>query len=66
MKKGFASDNNSGVHPAIFKAMETANKGHVVGYGNDPYTQKAIGIFKEKFGANTEVFLFLTEPVQMY
>ncbi len=56
MKKGFASDNNSGVHPNIFKAMEAANNGHVVGYGNDPYTQKAIGIFKEKFGANTEVF----------
>ncbi|MBT3386243.1 MAG: low specificity L-threonine aldolase [Prolixibacteraceae bacterium] len=56
MKKGFASDNNSGVHPNILKAMETANKGHVVGYGDDPYTQKAIDIFKEKFGSETEVF----------
>lgn len=56
MRKGFASDNNSGVHPAIFKAMEKANTGHVVGYGDDPYTQKAIDIFKEKFGAETEVF----------
>lgn len=56
MKKGFASDNNSGVHPTIFKAMEAANKGHVVGYGNDPFTQKAIEIFKEKFGAETAVF----------
>jgi len=56
MRKGFASDNNSGVHPAIFKAMEKANTGHVVGYGDDPFTQKAIDIFKEKFGAETEVF----------
>jgi len=56
MKKGFASDNNSGVHPAIFKAMEEANKGHVVGYGNDPYSQQAIQLFKEKFGSETEVF----------
>lgn len=56
MKKGFASDNNSGVHPAILKAMESANVGHVVGYGDDPFTQKAIEIFKEKFGAETEVF----------
>lgn len=56
MNKGFASDNNSGVHPSIFKAMEAANQGHVVGYGNDPYTQKAIDIFKEKFGQETEVF----------
>ena len=56
MKKGFASDNNAGVHPAIFSAMLKANTGHVVGYGDDPYTQKAIEIFKEKFGAETEVF----------
>ncbi len=56
MKKGFASDNNSGVHPSIFKAMEAANAGHVVGYGDDFYTQKAIQLFKEKFGTQTEVF----------
>jgi threonine aldolase len=56
MSKGFASDNNSGVHPVIFKAMEAANQGHVVGYGDDPYTEKAIDIFKKKFGAETEVF----------
>jgi threonine aldolase len=56
MKKGFASDNNSGVHSTIFKAMEAANTGHVVGYGDDPFTQKAVKVFKEKFGENTEVF----------
>ena len=56
MKKGFASDNNSGVHPTILQAMETANSGHVVGYGDDMYTQKAINIFKDKFGSETEVF----------
>jgi threonine aldolase len=36
--------------------MGKANSGHVVGYGDDPYTQKAIEIFKEKFGNNTDVF----------
>ena len=56
MKKGFASDNNSGVHPEIFKAMEAANTGHVIGYGNDPFTQNAIELFKQKFGNDTEVF----------
>ncbi len=56
MKKGFASDNNSGVHPAILEAIENANIGHEVGYGGDPYCQKAIEIFKEKFGNETEVF----------
>ncbi len=56
MKKGFASDNNSGVHSTILKAMEAANTGHVVGYGDDPFTQKAVKVFKDKFGKNTEVF----------
>lgn len=56
MKKGFASDNNSGVHPNVFKAMEAANEGHFTGYGNDPFTEKAIAVFKEKFGSDTEVF----------
>jgi threonine aldolase len=36
--------------------MEAANHGHVVGYGNDQYTQKAIEVFKENFGQETEVF----------
>jgi threonine aldolase len=56
MKKGFASDNNSGVHPAIFKSMEEANLGHMAGYGNDPLTDKAENIFKDHFGHETEVF----------
>jgi len=56
VKKGFASDNNSGVHPNILKAIEKTNSGHVVGYGNDPFTQKAIEVFKQKFGDETEVF----------
>jgi len=56
MKKGFASDNNSGVRPDILKAMEAANSGHYTGYGNDPFTEKAVTIFKEKFGHETEVF----------
>ena len=54
--KGFASDNNAGVHPEIFRAMEKANSGHVVGYGDDPYTTEAIRILKNEFGVETEVF----------
>ncbi len=56
MRKGFASDNNSGVHPAVFKAMMNANQGHVRGYGDDPYTAKAVAIFRDTFGTDTEVF----------
>lgn len=54
--KTFASDNNSGVHPEIFKALEECNKGHVVGYGDDPYTHSAIDTFKQTFGADCEVY----------
>ncbi len=54
--RGFASDNNSGVHPEVLKAIEEANVGHAVGYGDDEYTQKAVDKFKETFGSNTDVF----------
>lgn len=56
MKRGFASDNNSGIHPDILKAISTANEGHAVGYGGDPITQKAVQRFKQEFGEETEVF----------
>ncbi len=56
MKRGFASDNNSGAHPTILRAIGNANADHVVGYGNDPYTEKATALFKENFGEGTEVF----------
>ncbi len=59
-KKGFASDNNSGVHPEIMLALNQANKGHVVAYGDDPYTQGAYKQFYEHFGEDTAVyFVFL-------
>jgi threonine aldolase len=54
--RSFASDNNAGVHPEILKAIAAANQGHVVGYGDDPYTQSAIRLFKQHFGEETEVF----------
>ncbi|MGE0076620.1 MAG: low specificity L-threonine aldolase [Bacteroidales bacterium] len=55
-RRGFASDNNSGVHPNILKAFEQVNDGHVVAYGDDKYTQQAIDKFKEIFGDDIEVF----------
>lgn len=54
--RGFASDNNSGVHPRVMDAILKANDGHVVAYGGDPYTDKATQKFKEIFGSETEVF----------
>ncbi len=56
MSRGFASDNNAGVHPEILEAINTANKGHMKGYGDDPITSDAIQLFKKEFGSATEVF----------
>ena len=54
--KSFASDNNSGVHPAVMQALHNVNQGHYVGYGDDPFTQEAINKFKKLLGDNIEVF----------
>lgn len=60
MKRGFASDNNAGVHPDILKEVAEANVGHVVGYGADVYTQKAEELFREQFGNAAEIFFVFT------
>jgi threonine aldolase len=54
--RGFASDNNSGVHPNILKAINEVNDGHTIAYGDDPITQKAIDRFKQIFGDDIEVY----------
>src|SRR2546423_3340685 len=55
-KRGFASDNNAGVHPRVMDALRAANDGHVVAYGDDVYTEAATAKFREQFGAEVEVF----------
>lgn len=54
--RGFASDNNAGVHPEVLEAIARANQGHVVAYGDDPHTRSAIAKFEEHFGTGIEVF----------
>ena len=54
--RSFASDNNAVVHPEVLEAIRRANQGHVVGYGDDPQTESAVGKFREQFGAEVEVF----------
>ena len=55
-KRSFASDNNAVVHPEVLAAIGRANEGHVVGYGDDPYTESAVARFHEHFGADVQVF----------
>lgn len=54
--RSFASDNNAGIHPDVLQAIVRANQGHVVGYGADPYTARAVDKFREHFGDEAEVF----------
>lgn len=59
-RKGFASDNNAGVHPEILKAMVLANTGHALAYGDDPFTRRTVDKFKNLLGETIEVyFVFL-------
>ncbi|MCD4768565.1 MAG: aminotransferase class V-fold PLP-dependent enzyme [Bacteroidales bacterium] len=56
VKRGFASDNNSGVHPDILAEIGKVNKGHTVGYGDDRFTEEAEELFRIILGNDTEVF----------
>src|SRR5688572_26758811 len=55
-KRSFASDNNAGVHPKVLEAITAANEGHVIAYGDDPYTARAVKLFREHFGKHVEVY----------
>jgi threonine aldolase len=59
-QRGFASDNNAGIHPNILKEIISSNAGHVIGYGSDAYTERALNIFKEHFGSYTETYFVFT------
>jgi threonine aldolase len=54
--RGFASDNNAGVHPAVLSALSEVNDGHVTAYGDDPYTAQAIADLRRVFGKDSEIF----------
>jgi threonine aldolase len=59
-QRGFASDNNSGIHPQILRAIESSNMDHAIGYGDDQWTNHAIDLFKNEFGSEIDVFFMLT------
>lgn len=60
ISRGFASDNNAGIHPEVLLALSYANISHVRAYGDDPYTYLTATLFKEQFGTQAEAFLVLT------
>lgn len=60
LKRGFASDNNSGVHPAVMEEIMRVNHGHTVGYGSDLFTAKAIEMLRKELGAESEISFVFT------
>jgi len=58
--RGFASDNNAGASPEVIRKLEEVNQGHVVGYGDDPYTAAAVELFRKHFGQDAIPYLVFT------
>lgn len=56
VRRGFASDNASGVHPDVMTAIAGANVGHAHAYGYDEWTARAEELFKRHFGQQAEAF----------
>lgn len=54
--RGFASDNYSGVHPEILRAIERANGGHQGAYGDDYYTAELDQLAQQTFGSQASIF----------
>ena len=59
MKRGFGSDNHSGISPEVLKAIADVNVGHALAYGDDEYCARVEQIFKQQFGNQSVVsFVF--------
>jgi len=58
-RKSFGSDNHSGTHPAVMRAIVEANTGDAVAYGADPWTERAAGELRRLAGGDGEVYLVL-------
>ena len=56
MKRGFGSDNHSGISPEVLKAIYDANIDHALAYGDDEYSAFFGGCFYPLFKSNNGVF----------
>ena len=55
-RRGFASDNYSGMHPEVLAAIAAANGGHQTAYGADEYTAHLQQVVRLHFGEQAEAF----------
>lgn len=56
MKRGFGSDNHSGISPEILKAIADANVEHALAYGDDEWCARTEALFREHFGPQAKVY----------
>ena len=56
MKRGFGSDNHSGISPEILQAIADANEGHALAYGDDEWCQRAEEAIRRHFGEQAKVY----------
>src|SRR5260370_2351419 len=56
VRRQFGSDNYAGICPEAMAALAEANRGHVVSYGDDPWTEKAVELVRDVFETRCEVF----------
>ena len=56
MKRGFGSDNHSGISPEILKAIADANVDHALAYGDDEWCARTEALFREHFGPQAKVY----------
>jgi threonine aldolase len=53
----FASDNTAGICPPAWAALEEANSGAEISYGDDEWTRRVVEEVREVFETDCEVFL---------
>lgn len=56
MKRGFGSDNHSGISPEIIEAIQRANIDHALAYGDDEYCKRTESLFRKYFGEQAKVY----------
>lgn len=56
MRRQFGSDNYSGICPEAWAALEEANRGHALPYGDDGWTRGACDAIREVFETDCDVY----------
>ncbi|HYN75391.1 MAG TPA: low specificity L-threonine aldolase [Candidatus Limnocylindria bacterium] len=55
-RRGFGSDNYSGVHPDVLASVTAVNVGHQPAYGDDITTERLRTVVRAEFGDQAEVY----------